>query len=200
MSKVKLSAAELAMACNAAVLLTKNSVINKVYQLFGQLSEAYANEIEAFDTAREVKRISPKISKGENYQGLPWVMLDYPRFFSGNNIFAIRTMFWWGNHFSQFIILKGAYLPAGIAIKILELAASGNIYLCTSTDQWEHHFDENNMVHLNKMNQQEVAATIKKCGFLKLGTKIPIERWESVENNMKENFINFVQLSPCFAF
>ena len=33
---------------------------------------------------------SPKISKGENYKGLPYVMLDYPRCFGKTDIFAIR--------------------------------------------------------------------------------------------------------------
>ncbi len=194
MSNVKLSAAELALACNADVLLTKNSIINKVYELFGQLSEVYSNKIEAFDIAGEVKKNSPKISKGENYQGLPWVMLDYPRCFSGNNIFSIRTMFWWGNHFSFFVLLKGAYLPANIARRIIEITGTVDWYLCTSTDPWQHHFEEDNMVPVKQLTQPEAADIITQNGFLKLGTKIPIERWESVENFMEENFIKMIHL------
>lgn len=194
MSNVKLSAAELALACNADVLLTKNSVINKVYDLFGLLSEAYTIKIEAFDIAVEVKKNSPKISKGENYQGLPWVMFDYPRCFSGNNIFSIRTMFWWGNHFSFFILLKGAYLPGNMANRIIEMANGKDWYLCTAKDPWQHHFEQDNMVPIHQLTLPEADGIITQNGFLKLGTKIPIERWESVENFMEENFIKMIHL------
>ncbi len=192
MSNVKLSVAELALACNAAVLLTKNSIINQVYELFGHLSEAYASALNPLEIAGEVKKNSPKISKGENYQGLPWMMLDYPRLFSGNNIFSIRTMFWWGNHFSFFILLKGAYLPTNIANRIMDMENSKDWYLCTATDPWQHHFKADHMVPLKQFTQPEVTDIIAECGFLKLGTKIPIERWESVEIFMEENFLKMI--------
>ena len=57
----------------------------------------------------EVAEISPKISKGENYNGLPYVMFDYPRFFTKENVFAVRTFFWWANYFSVTLHLKGEY-------------------------------------------------------------------------------------------
>ena len=52
---------------------------------------------------------SPKISKGENYKGLPWLVLDYPRYFNKEDIFAIRTLFWWGNFFSITLHISGKY-------------------------------------------------------------------------------------------
>ena len=42
---------------------------------------------------------SGKISRGENYRGLPYLILDYPAYFSQKDIFAFRTMFWWGHFF-----------------------------------------------------------------------------------------------------
>ena len=51
---------------------------------------------------------TPKIAKGENYLQLPYVLLDYPRCFDKENIFAIRTMFWWGNFFSITLHLSGS--------------------------------------------------------------------------------------------
>ena len=194
MSNVKLSDAELALACNADVLLTKNSIINKVYEMFGHLSEVYTHALDTIEIAGEVKKNSAKISKGENYQGLPWVMLDYPRLFSGNNIFSIRTMFWWGNHFSVFILLKGAYLPSDIANKIFKIEEGNEWYLCKTTDQWQHHFEEDNMVSIKQLTKPEATDIITGCGFLKLGTKIPIERWESVKIFMEENFIKMIHL------
>ena len=39
-----LSAAELELVTNAEVLLTKNRIIQKVYNMFGTVSEAYKKE------------------------------------------------------------------------------------------------------------------------------------------------------------
>ena len=108
MANVKLSPRELDIVCNADLILTKNNIIAKVYDLFGSLSEYNVSTADQFLT-EEIKNISPKISKGENYEGLPWVMLDYPRYFTANDVFAIRTYFWWGNFFSITLHVKGKF-------------------------------------------------------------------------------------------
>jgi len=50
--------------------------------------------------------VTGKISRGENYKGLPYLVLDFPRFTSGKKVFIYRTMFWWGNYFSCMLITK----------------------------------------------------------------------------------------------
>ncbi|MES2775962.1 MAG: hypothetical protein V4722_17430 [Bacteroidota bacterium] len=195
MSNVKLSAAELALACNADILLTKNSVVSKVYDLFGHLSQSFLQQANQFSLPAEVLKTSPKISRGENYHGLPWVMLDYPRLFSGNDIFSVRTMFWWGNYFSQFILLKGEMIPAGVSQRIVDQLSGDQHFLCTGTDPWQHHFTETNMAVISQQSQQEINSQVAQSGFLKLGTKIPIERWESVENFMTASFDTFLKIA-----
>ena len=71
---------------------------------------------------------SPKISKGENYRGLPYVMLDYPRLFGREEVLAIRTFFWWGHGFSVTLHLKGGYrerISAGIATTLGGIGGGG---------------------------------------------------------------------------
>lgn len=48
-----------------------------------------------------------KISKGENLLGLPYLILDYPRFKQGEELLLFRTMFWWGKYFSVTLHLQG---------------------------------------------------------------------------------------------
>jgi len=91
-----LSTKELELVTNPNIILTKNAIIGKVYDLFGQLSEAYKTVL----TNKELLAIGPKIARGENYQGLPWVMLDFPRKFTQSDTMAIRSFFWWGHFFS----------------------------------------------------------------------------------------------------
>src|SRR5262245_51174126 len=110
-AKIQLSADELSLVQNAAWLLTKNNIIDKVFELFGEVATG-AGELlkEAADwLPKETFVQSPKISKGEKYLGLPYVMLDYPRMFSREDVFAIRTFFWWGNFFSVTLHIKGKY-------------------------------------------------------------------------------------------
>ena len=111
-TNVELSKNELELVTSSEVILTKNRIIEKVYLLFGSLSEEYRRLLQAHSSklAPEVFQQSPKISRGEQYLGLPYVMLDYPRIFSKDDVFAIRSFFWWGNHFSIRLQLSGKYL------------------------------------------------------------------------------------------
>ncbi|HEY4291325.1 MAG TPA: hypothetical protein VGN00_29690 [Puia sp.] len=138
-------------------ILTKNSVIKKVVGLFAGLSEDYRDALEGPaagfaapaaaaaaatpDTAAAALPFgSPKISKGENYQGLPYVMLDYPRLFGREDVLAIRTFFWWGHSFSVTVHLKGAYRDRYLPVlqqRWAELAAAG-FHVGISEDEWRH--------------------------------------------------------------
>ena len=90
--------------------------------------------------AAGLPRSEPKISRGENYKGLPWVMLDYPRVFGKEDVFAIRTMFWWGHAFSVTLHLKGEwkrlFLPVIIDRK--DAFAAAGFQWGVMEDEWEH--------------------------------------------------------------
>ena len=86
-AKIQLSAEELSLVQNAGWLLTKNTIIEKVYALFGDIAHLSLSRFSGMRDnlnanpailLSEVLIPSPKISRGENYGGLPWVMLDYP--------------------------------------------------------------------------------------------------------------------------
>jgi hypothetical protein len=50
-----------------------------------------------------------RISKGENLDGYPWLVLDYPRCIQGQDIFLFRTLAWFGHGFSCSLIMQGKY-------------------------------------------------------------------------------------------
>src|SRR4051812_10400669 len=111
-TNVGLSKNELEMVTSSEFILTKNRIVEKVYRLFGLLSEDYKNILQEYATAlpAEVFASSPKIYKGENYLNLPYLMMDYPRVFLKDDTFAIRCFFWWGNYFSITLQLSGKFL------------------------------------------------------------------------------------------
>src|ERR1700743_243634 len=101
-AKIRLSAEKLRLVGDPGWILTKNSIVRKVVEMFGELSGEW-REVYLHDG-------DPKISRGEQYKGLPWGMLDYPRVFGKEDVLAVRTMFWWGHCFSLTLHLKGKYL------------------------------------------------------------------------------------------
>lgn len=187
MANVKLSQRELDLVTNTDFILTKNNIIAKVFDLFGDLSEY---EIKASNNflSDEIKIISPKISKGENYEGLPWVMLDYPRYFTAKDVFAIRTYFWWGNFFSVTLHLKGRFRKQ-FQIKNFKSEIS-DWFLCCNENEWQHHFRNDNYKLLDEFSEEE----IQQLSFIKLAKKIPLHQWDEVELFLKETFENMFGL------
>ena len=100
--KIQLSSAETELMQNASVILTKNSVLQKIKMLLEEVQEQQLDFVSQHNLDKTgFFLVPPKISKGENYSGLPYLIQDYPRITSAKNIFFIRNMFWWGNFFSS---------------------------------------------------------------------------------------------------
>lgn len=180
-AKLHFSPEEFALVSDPGVILTKNSVMKKVVALLAGLSDEYRGVWEGAGTTDgapgTLAPTSPKISRGENYQGLPWVMLDYPRFFGREDVFAIRTMFWWGHGFSVTLHLKGRYrelfLPV-ISKKWAVLAAAG-FHVGVSADEWRHEHAPDNYSVVSRAEDLET-----ELEFLKLSLAVGLHRWENM--------------------
>jgi hypothetical protein len=187
-AKIRLSPTEIGLVSNAGWILTKNAIIQKTIRLFSEIQsrlEPLVFNHPALPAG--IANSSPRISKGENYQGLPWVVLDYPRHFDKENIFAIRTMFWWGNFFSCTLHLSGQHLARhhrNILRSFDTLQISG-YFICINEDQWEHHFEIDNYIPVADMRYSEFETVCNK-NFLKLAKKIPIENWNETESKLPE--------------
>lgn len=194
-SKVTLSPAELALAADPSVMLMKNSVIEAVYDLFGRLAERQSRSViglrpffgEAFDNP-------PKISRGERYHGLPYVMLDHPRRFSGNDIFAIRTLFWWGHFFSVTLHLKGAWLErfSDRVVGGRDWLAGRGYHVSTGRHEWEHHFGDDNYLPVSSISATDWEDACSRGGFTRLAVRFPVSRFNDMEDILSEAFEDIV--------
>lgn len=191
-SKLQLSAEELAMVQDSQWLLTKNSIMLKAYELFGDCAGWLQVALpQIFDADDPVLSVSPKISRGENYKGLPYVMLDYPRLFGKENTFAIRTMFWWGHFISCTLHLRGIYHKKYIS-SILHLAqelGSDGFQVCIGEDEWRHDFEPANYISIDGLTTESLSAILSGSDFLKIAVPLPLERW----NEAKEILPRFYQ-------
>jgi hypothetical protein len=178
-TKILLSEEELNLVQDTHWLLTKNNIIEKAKALFGGLAASLQDEINsnASKLPEVIHLFSPKVFKGEYYQGLPYVMLDYPRVFTRDDVLAMRTMFWWGNFFSVTLQLKGSYQQQ-YGEKLLQnkrLLAEKGFYVSVSEDEWRHDFHPDNYVPV-ELNNDKLERAIKGP-FIKLAARIPLSHW-----------------------
>lgn len=188
-AKIQFSEDELQLVSNANFILTKNRIIQKVYGLFGSLASDYRKR-HFNNIPSKVTGIAPKISRGEQYGGLPYVMLDYPRYFTKEDIFAVRTMFWWGNHFSITLHLKGSF-KLQLEDKITEgdwFPDREKWHIQLWGDEWQHHPTADSHRLLADFRIKEEKENIKKSGFLKISYYIPINEWNNAGKELQEKF------------
>ncbi|MGE5106775.1 MAG: hypothetical protein ACM3H8_04490 [Sphingobacteriales bacterium] len=202
-TKIRLSDFEMDLVQNADWILTKRVIIDKVYDLFGMLAEEYVSLVKKCgdQLPLNISSIPPKISKGENYHGLPYVVLDYPRYFEKENSFAVRSFFWWGNFFSSTFLVKGKYKKQ-FAEKFYDnysFLSDYNYSICISEDEWDFRFTENNFTPVNKLGTKEWKDIIFRKNFVKLSVFISLNKWNEMpgllsgyfKKNMLAAGINF---------
>jgi len=199
-TKITLSPKEMDMVKNAGLILTKNTILQKAWWLLEDLQDEITDAVTSgrVPFTPEVLKTPAKISKGENYHGLPYMILDYPRCFDKENTFAIRCMFWWGNFFSITLHLSGSFQKQFIKQVSLsyDLLKKNGFYLCIADEQWDHHFESDNYVEVKQLKKHEFESKLQRQSFIKIASKIPLDEWDSAGRRLSEYFF---QLSAIVA-
>ncbi|MEO6639223.1 MAG: hypothetical protein ABIN25_13175 [Ginsengibacter sp.] len=195
-AKIQLSKLETELVNNTEWILTKQAIINKVYLLLGQLHDAYSailkEEKELNSLFKEGK--AGKISKGENYLGLPYAILDYPAIFKKENVFAIRTMFWWGNFFSITLHISGKErVQAANVPTLMENLYDKGFFLCVNKNEWEHHFNESNYLPADEIGD-EVFSKIFRGNFLKIAKKVDVKKWSEAPAFLELGYRELIEI------
>ncbi len=196
-AKIQLSPEEMELVSNKDWILTKHIITKKVFEMFGDLNGIIKREAEQYNYLfpDNIKYQNGKISKGENYQLLPYVILDYPSFFWKDRVFAIRTMFWWGNFFSVTLHLSGAHKEKYITDnqEIFSFLQKNNFFICIHEDEWQHHFQEDNYIPASTITLDKFK-TINEKHFFKVAKKISISEWENANEFIINSFREIMKL------
>lgn len=193
----QLTGPEMMLVQNTEWLLTKQQITGKVYELLGNLSTHYSNLLQQYSPAApELLLPAPKIARGEYYRQLPYVILDQPRFFKHEEAFAIRSLFWWGRHFSIHLHLSGniktQYLP-----RLLQHLQAGRLqewHTVLQEDRWQHYFGPGNYMPVNSHAAETIAGVWQQQKFVKLGQYLPLNRWEEAFPFFAQRFETLLQL------
>ncbi len=127
------STSEMEVLENTSFLKTKQAVTIKIRQLLGETRQEILAVVRdsGFNFPEGTDISMGKISRGENYRQLPYQVLDFPKLFKKEDIFALRTMFWWGHFFSSTLHLQGKSLEKlrPMIVANFEKLLDKNIYL-----------------------------------------------------------------------
>ena len=200
-TKIILSEEERLAINNCRFFEVKREISHKVESIFSGVVNDQELKLDwkKIIAQQDWKILEGKISRGENYKGFPWLMLDYPRNFSNENVFAVRNFFWWGFYFAckknVFAVrnffwwgfyfacnfqLSGEslkkYLP--IIERNQEQLAEKKIYLSLNKSSWIHKVDEENFVLLKSDNLKMISSTAVRNGYLKLSAVHTLSEFE----------------------
>lgn len=174
--------------------LLKDSSTKKLVAMLGELEKRLTVEFEKSGIEMEgLKFRAGKIFRGENYRLFPYVVLDYPRQFSTESIFAFRTMFWWGHEFSFTLHLQGSSLKhfRQTLIKNKHLLKGKGIYFCVNDSPWQYHFGNDNYLPVEEITDEHLW---QNAAFIKLSSRIPVDKHDEVVSFGVEMFSLFMKI------
>ncbi len=160
-------------------LLSKREIVDKIKSLLSgvrtELQDAVSQNLLLANW--EISTGSGKISQGENYLGLPYLVLDFPAQFEGQDIFAYRTMFWWGHFFSCTLHLQGKFWDFDHQPFLQKLKEqAGQTFICVNETPWEYHYGPDNYLPLDEVD----LALTKDLPFLKASRKFALQDWSDL--------------------
>jgi hypothetical protein len=170
---------------DAQFFINKKQVSDKIVSNFSLLNtkiETLKTNLLSDINARLFKQ--GKINRGENYELMPYFILDNPGVFNGKDVFAVRVMFWWGNFYSCTLHISGIYLNLFSENQLNSIVQKINgCFFCNNQDQWQHHFRENNYQPVNGACQK-ILNHADKFGFFKIAFKRPLTDYENFEKEV----------------
>ena len=198
-TKIEISPAELRGMTDTSFFDLKTSVMQKVSGLLGELQFSREQQRSRFENRlpEGVFSQTGKISRGENYRGYPYLVLDYPRLFEKQNTFAYRSMFWWGNYFSYTLHIGGKYYEAckNNFITNFELLKIPGVYVCVNDHPWEYHFETSNYVPAQSIGAGLLAEKkFTEQPFIKLSFRSELSTWQHVKTDGMHAFELFLKV------
>ncbi len=175
---------------NTEVFPLKRKVNAKLFALFEHLKQQLkdTSEHKQFNFPPGTDAQAGKISRGENYDDFPWVLLDFPKRFHNNDIFALRTLFWYGHYFSCSFVVAGTCLETYRDALITNKNAleKQEIFLSVGGDPWDHAIEAPHFIALEKVSAEEMHRQSAEKGFIKLSLKIKSSEPEIVVGAVTE--------------
>ncbi len=192
---VAFSKKEITLLQDTDFLLTRQEINTKLVTLLSEVEREIHQQITltSFSFPEKAFIQSGKISRGENYRGLPYFILDYPRLFSQREVFAFRTMIWWGHELSCTLHLAGESLNAYSTGLPGRIVGENNLYVSVNSTPWEFYFERDNYLPAKELTEEAIQNHMDSFQFIKLADRMPLEEQESFKPFILESLARFLK-------
>lgn len=158
---------------------TKAIISRKVKQVLEQLHVALKEELFTVSllAPEGVDTTIGQFVKGEHLHDFPYQYLDLPKYFSQDEKFTFRSLFWWGHHFVFALILEGPHLDRykRNLLSSYDRLADQGLYILMAPTLWEWEKRPELLLEIRKDNREGVEAALATRPFLKIHRFIPFE-------------------------
>lgn len=179
-TKVRIHEKELALLGSREIFMIKKEAGEKIESLLLELRDGILDSIPGLKGPfpEGCDLIQGKITRGENYKGFPYRVLDFPRKFSKEDLFTFRTMFWYGHGFS--FHLQGGGKSNHDLRKLLSTnitrGGGREFFLGTGEHPFDYDFESGNFV---KSGEIKSGIDLPQSYF-KISAFLETESWEKV--------------------
>ena len=189
---------ELSLMSNAKVLLMKRQVIRKVSDDFSKLESEFKKILgntAGLKLPEGTLQKAGKISRGENYKGLPYLVLDYPRLMNKEQILNIRLLFWWGHYYSMSLHLAGKawHQYKSPVINSLAIRSSHRQFVQYKGSPWEHDVSMPFFTPQENLDGKKLRE-LEKAHFFRMVNLLPLEGVEQLNYFARSTFEKFTSM------
>lgn len=173
--------AELEIASNTNFFDVKRELTAKIVLALEQFGEQLLQEIIIPVFQKQgIERAGLKVSKGENFKGYPYIVLDCPRLYSTDTEVICRTIFRWGHGWSLHFTVQGKTLASiNHSLPFFLASLSTDWLLYTGENIWEQDVDSIYFIPTPSMSETALCQTINRDEFFKIARQINLS--EAVE-------------------
>lgn len=118
-----------------------------------------------------------KITRGENNKGFPFISLDIPQFFTKEEYFTYRILFWWGHYLGYSLVLKGPRLAEYYAClqERRHEPRFADIHIARHTSPWEWENSEGGFSPVQQPSNHELGDWVEAIQYIKVIRMFPVD-------------------------
>ena len=163
---------EMQMINTVEVFLHKPAIMKKIELLLNDLNQTLISELatDSRTFPEGIDMIKGQVVRGENHKGFPFVSLDMPQFFTKQDMFTFRTLFWWGHCLVFSLILKGDKLGYYLdnLIQHQHEPAWQQSHIAITPTPWEWSLSTENYIALPTADASHLEKQINEIQYIKL--------------------------------
>ncbi len=186
---------ELALMGDQDILLTKRQILSKIADLFADTEVVFKDLMSEHSTLglpADTLVKAGKISRGENYRGLPYIVLDYPRLLTREDVLNVRLLFWWGHYFTMSLHLSGKnwHQRKSTFLEKLSILSGDNFRVQVEGSPWENDVFSLDFVELKELTDTQ----IQQSSFIRIVQYLELSKIDQLEHFCAHSFVNFMSI------